>query len=273
MSTPPRPAIDAALIADAHRRYAAERDALVPDDHAGPRPSGGVGGTRTGVKCLHAHYAWHLAGGDDPVGRWVATQLDAAATRFASRSATSARRRSPPTADAAGSSVPTAPTHPVGRRQPHRDRVRRPRSASPGAAHQRPRRRRRPVRRRRARATPSSIDIGGGDVQRARWRPRWPALEVGGDDVARTVRPRTRDAAEEIFRTRRHRVRSRSGPQPGTTAASTSTRSSRPCCIVLAVMRRFHLEQVSCIATEATGCDIRHARSAVGTDPRCTGGG
>jgi hypothetical protein len=27
------------------------------------------------VKCLHAHYAWHLAGGDDPVGRWVAEQL------------------------------------------------------------------------------------------------------------------------------------------------------------------------------------------------------
>ena len=69
-------AIDAALVEDAHRRYAAERDALVPDDHAGPRPSGGVGGTRTGVKCLHAHYAWHLAGGDDPIGRWVAEQLE-----------------------------------------------------------------------------------------------------------------------------------------------------------------------------------------------------
>ena len=69
-------AIDAALIDDAHRRYAAERDALVPADHAGPRPSGGVGGTRTGVKCLHAHYAWHLAGGDDPVGRWVSEQLE-----------------------------------------------------------------------------------------------------------------------------------------------------------------------------------------------------
>ena len=60
----------------AHDRYAAERDAALPDDWAGPRPSGGVGGTRTGVKCLHAHYAWHLAGGDDPVGRWVAARLD-----------------------------------------------------------------------------------------------------------------------------------------------------------------------------------------------------
>jgi exopolyphosphatase/guanosine-5'-triphosphate,3'-diphosphate pyrophosphatase len=27
------------------------------------------------VKCLHAHYAWYLAGGDDPVGRWVADRL------------------------------------------------------------------------------------------------------------------------------------------------------------------------------------------------------
>ena len=43
--------------------------------HGGPRPSGGVGGTRKGVKCLHAHYAWYLAGGDDPVGRWVAERL------------------------------------------------------------------------------------------------------------------------------------------------------------------------------------------------------
>jgi hypothetical protein len=34
-----------------------------------------VGGTRVGVKCLHAHYAWYLAGGDDPVGRWVAAHL------------------------------------------------------------------------------------------------------------------------------------------------------------------------------------------------------
>ena len=46
-----------------------------PPDHTGPRPPGGVGGTRTGVKCLHAHYAWYLAGGDDPVGAWVARQL------------------------------------------------------------------------------------------------------------------------------------------------------------------------------------------------------
>lgn len=68
-------AVDPDELAAAHARYAAERDAAIPADHTGPRPSGGVGGTRRGVKCLHAHYAWHLAGGDDPVGRWVADQL------------------------------------------------------------------------------------------------------------------------------------------------------------------------------------------------------
>ncbi len=68
-------AVDPAALVDAPGRYAAERDAALPAGWAGPAPSGGVGGTRTGVKCLHAHYAWYLAGGDDPVGRWVAEQL------------------------------------------------------------------------------------------------------------------------------------------------------------------------------------------------------
>jgi hypothetical protein len=63
--------LPAVAIEAAHRRYAAERDGAIPADHTGPRPSGGVGGTRRGVKCLHAHYAWYLAGGDDPVGAWV----------------------------------------------------------------------------------------------------------------------------------------------------------------------------------------------------------
>jgi hypothetical protein len=72
-------AVDPQLLAEAHRRYGAERDAVVPADHRGPRPFGGVGGTRQGVKCLHAHYAWFLAGGDDPVGAWVADQLADAA--------------------------------------------------------------------------------------------------------------------------------------------------------------------------------------------------
>jgi len=71
-------AVDPGELAAAHAAYAAERDAAVEaldPAHAGPRPSGGVGGTRQGVKCLHAHYAFHLAGGDDPVGRWVEEHL------------------------------------------------------------------------------------------------------------------------------------------------------------------------------------------------------
>ena len=64
-------AVDPAELAGAHARYAAERDAAVPPGHAGPRPHGGVAGTAIGVKCLHAHYGYFLAGGDDPVGRWV----------------------------------------------------------------------------------------------------------------------------------------------------------------------------------------------------------
>jgi hypothetical protein len=67
--------VDPDLVADAHARYAAERDAAIPPGYTGHRPSGGVGGTRVSVKCLHAHYAWYLAGGDDPVGRWVEEQL------------------------------------------------------------------------------------------------------------------------------------------------------------------------------------------------------
>ncbi|CAN5476852.1 hypothetical protein BH18ACT1_BH18ACT1_06650 [soil metagenome] len=70
-------ALDPDEVAAAHRRYAAERDAEIPAEHEGPRPSGGVGGTRVGIKCLHAHLAWHLAGGDDPVGRWVAERITA----------------------------------------------------------------------------------------------------------------------------------------------------------------------------------------------------
>ena len=69
--------VDQGALRRAHSAYAAERDAAIPSDHTGPRPSGGVGGTRTGVKCLHAHYAWLLAGGDDPVGRWVDAHLAA----------------------------------------------------------------------------------------------------------------------------------------------------------------------------------------------------
>ena len=70
--------VDPDELAATHRAYAAARDAALPNGHTGPRPHGGVGGTRAGVKCLHAHFAYHLAGGNDPVGRWVEEQLRAA---------------------------------------------------------------------------------------------------------------------------------------------------------------------------------------------------
>jgi exopolyphosphatase/guanosine-5'-triphosphate,3'-diphosphate pyrophosphatase len=56
----------------AHAEYARERA------HDDPRAEafGGVGGTRIGLKCLHAHYANHLAGGDDPVGGWTAERVE-----------------------------------------------------------------------------------------------------------------------------------------------------------------------------------------------------
>ena len=78
----------------AHARYARDREALLPavtalsrertagtalsgtalsgERTAGtaqPRPSGGVGGSSGGVKCLHAHYADFAAGNDNPIGR------------------------------------------------------------------------------------------------------------------------------------------------------------------------------------------------------------
>lgn len=57
-------------------RYAAERDALIADDAPRHRPSGGIGGTRAGVKCLHAHYADHAAGNENPVGSWTAGDVE-----------------------------------------------------------------------------------------------------------------------------------------------------------------------------------------------------
>ncbi|MGZ6546384.1 MAG: DUF501 domain-containing protein, partial [Actinomycetota bacterium] len=59
-------------LAVAHRSYAEDRACELPE----AADDGGVGGTRKGVKCLHAHYANHLAGGDDVVGHWVAERIE-----------------------------------------------------------------------------------------------------------------------------------------------------------------------------------------------------
>lgn len=59
----------------AHETYAAERDSLLGATD-GPHPRGGVGGTTTGVKCLHAHYAHTTSGGENPVGELVARWVE-----------------------------------------------------------------------------------------------------------------------------------------------------------------------------------------------------
>jgi exopolyphosphatase/guanosine-5'-triphosphate,3'-diphosphate pyrophosphatase len=56
----------------AHRAFAEERGRWA----TGAEAWGGVGGTRAGLKCLHAHYAYHVAGGRDPVGAWVAERVE-----------------------------------------------------------------------------------------------------------------------------------------------------------------------------------------------------
>ena len=68
-------ALDPGEIAAAHLAYAARREQLVERSDL-PQPSGGVGGTRRGLKCLHAHLAAFLAGLEDPAGRAVAGELE-----------------------------------------------------------------------------------------------------------------------------------------------------------------------------------------------------
>ena len=60
----------------AMERYQRDRDSLLPVDHHGPAPSGGVGGARGGVKCLHAHYADYRSGNRNPVGRETASAVE-----------------------------------------------------------------------------------------------------------------------------------------------------------------------------------------------------
>jgi exopolyphosphatase/guanosine-5'-triphosphate,3'-diphosphate pyrophosphatase len=62
----------AEAVAHAHAEYARER----ARDDPSAEWHGGVGGTRKGLKCLHAHYANHLAGGDDVVGAWLAGTVE-----------------------------------------------------------------------------------------------------------------------------------------------------------------------------------------------------
>lgn len=65
----------AASLEASHRRYERRRDARLDKDRE-PRPGGGVAGARAGIKCLHAHYADHAAGNENPVGALVAPWVE-----------------------------------------------------------------------------------------------------------------------------------------------------------------------------------------------------
>jgi hypothetical protein len=228
-------AVDPAELAAAHARYAAEREALIPADHTGPRPSGGVGGTRTGVKCLHAHWAWHLAGGDDPVGRWIASQLDdgvgvhielaADATTVTLPNAAPARIplgfASLTTAWLAGADPahPADLTNALGALSDHLDDVEREYPEIDELT-------------RRDRG----VSFAGETITSL------ARLEVGRDRTP-TIVTLGRAAAEDIFRLVATESAADRAHNPGLPSQHVETIVAT-CCVVLSVMRRFHLEQV-----------------------------
>lgn len=229
--------VPADAVDDAHRRYAAARDALVPDGHDGPRPSGGVAGTRTGVKCLHAHYAWHLAGGDDPVGRWVAEQLGppALVDLVIDQHTAEIRCVAPPNGSPWTHRLPVSPgelldeflsaddppapddlTNAIGRLADHLDDVRRnrPELAGHGAV----------------RAS------GALAVTIAR-------VEIGRDEIGNIV-ALDRDAAEDVFRTVVTEARADRRHNPGLPNEHVDLVLAGAC-VLVATMRRLHLDAVT----------------------------
>lgn len=68
--------VDPEELAATHAAYASRRRAATLRPEL-VQATGGVGGTRVGVKCLHAHLANYLSGHNDPVGRLVADAVGA----------------------------------------------------------------------------------------------------------------------------------------------------------------------------------------------------
>jgi hypothetical protein len=230
-------AVDPDALAEAHHRYAAERDAALPADWDGPAPAGGVGGTRTGVKCLHAHYAWHLAGGDDPVGRWVASQL-AGATRSPTTGLVVQVRDDLIELSMAGvwseriplgtvrlgellaPGDPPAPadlTNAIGAVADHLDDVL--------IAHP------------ELRDAPPAVHLRGGAVAQV------ACVEVGVDEPAWPVEL-VRDAAEDVFRTVATECRADRRHNPGLAPDQVDAVVAASC-VVVATMRRLHLTSVT----------------------------
>lgn len=57
-------------------RYESDRQARLSPEWTGPVPTGGVAGSKGGVKCLHAQYADTAAGNDNPIGEDVAERIE-----------------------------------------------------------------------------------------------------------------------------------------------------------------------------------------------------
>jgi hypothetical protein len=219
--------VDAQELAFAHARYAAERDAEIPADHVGPRPSGGVGGTRVGVKCLHAHWAWHLAGGSDPIGRWIERALHTLHLRVDDDTTTATLPGGATvvlpigvrslTADWLAELDPPGPaalTNALGAFDDHLDDVDRAHGGLADVA-----------------TTFSGPTI----TSLAR-------LELGLDDAPDELRLE-RGAAEEIFRLVATESAADRAHNPGLPLADVD-HIVATCCIVIATMRRFHLDHV-----------------------------
>ena len=242
-------AVDPDELAAAHARYAALREAMIDDDHSGPRPSGGVGGTRTGVKCLHAHWAWHLAGGDDPVGRWIAQRIDkpapapfdgiqidigAEATRvnfptgihttiacgFATLTETWFADHDPP--------HPASLTNALGVIDDHLDDVDREHPEFDQLVR-----------------AESGVAFGGTTITSL------ARLELGRDDVPATV-ALERSAAEDVFRLVATESAADRAHNPGLPSQHVDAIVAT-CCVVLSVMRRYHLEHVMLRTDAADG--------------------
>ncbi len=65
-----------AALLKAHTEYAKYRKRLAQSTH--PSLDTGIGGVRhlASIKCLHAHYAHHLAGGQNPVGKRISDLVE-----------------------------------------------------------------------------------------------------------------------------------------------------------------------------------------------------
>ncbi|MFM2070311.1 MAG: hypothetical protein RLZZ623_574 [Actinomycetota bacterium] len=222
--------IDPALVADAHRRYGVERESAIPAAHTGPRPFGGVAGTREGIKCLHAHYAWYLAGGDDPVGAWVhcqlhpmthllvgATSLTAVIDAITHVLPVGVVHVRDTLADSDPDSDPPPPealTNAIGLVTDHLDDLVRVAPAIVGA----------------------SVAVCGPQMDAI------AAVELGG--AARLPFVLTREAAEDVFRTLATERSSDRRRNPGL-PESQVVAVVAGCCILVAIMRRLHLHEIT----------------------------